>query len=164
MAAFALLLGLSSLVGPPAPGTVYVIDVVVFVGDPLGSKAEGTIDIVSRPQLAVVSGKPGFVEVGQDWKVTRPDGTERVEQVGTNIELLPIGYAGRKVWVEMTAHVRDVNLGLGIRTAKGVEPGFTDQSVRVAWMVNLGETVRRRIAARSPSDQTWVEVTVRPVR
>lgn len=145
------------------PGPLVSIEVAVYEGDPLGSKAAGTIQVVSRPRLVTQSGRPAFVQSGQDVTYTRPDGRTATEQAGVQVEFLPLMIRDGTVWVEMNAQVREVQFGSGVKAA-GNAPAFTEQSARVTWVAVSGETVRHRIGARSPADQTWVEVTVRPVK
>jgi hypothetical protein len=53
---------------------------------------------------------------------------------------------------------------LGIQVGDQLVPGFTEQSLRISKIVTAGEKIRFRIAADSPSSQTWAEVTVSQYR
>lgn len=163
MNTFALLLGLASAAGlVPAPQVH--IAVTVYEGDPLGTREAGTVRVLAQPQMVVQSGRPGMVAFGQDVLVPGPDGSITTERVGVTVEVLPVRQADGRVWVELNATHRYVTPGLGAKTAAGFVPGFTEQALRAAVTTKPGETVRQRIAARSATDQTWVELTVRPVK
>ena len=137
--------------------------VTVYAGDPLGSVAEGTVRVVGHPQFITFAGRPAYWHNVQEVRYTTRTGQKVVEQVGTNLELLPVLYPDG-IWVELNITHRDRDAGLGIRTADGWIDGFTQQQSRVGWMGKAGEPFRRRIAARSATDQTWVEVTARSVK
>src|SRR5205814_1761735 len=62
------------------------------------------------------------------------------EQVGTQLEVLPIVYANGQIWLEINPQVRTVNQGLGITTVFGTTPGFTEQQARCAVMLESGQT------------------------
>src|SRR5207248_7851420 len=62
------------------------------------------------------------------------------EQVGTQLEVLPIVYANGQIWLEINPQVRTVNQGLGITTVFGTTPGFTEQQARWAVMLESGQT------------------------
>ena len=55
------------------------------------------------------------------------------EQVGTQLEVLPIVYGNGQIWLEINPQVRTVNQGLGITTVFGATPGilFPARSNRV---------------------------------
>jgi hypothetical protein len=163
MNAVALLLGLVSA-AECRPARQYHIALTVYRGDPLGSREAGAPRVLSQPQVVVAAGSPGMVRVGQDVPVPKPDGTVAADWAGVRLEVVPAAAPGGRVRVDLTAQVRELNPGLGVRTAAGFIPGFTEQSVRMAWLVTPGEPVRHRVAARSAADQTWVELTVRPVK
>lgn len=150
--------------GGAAHDPLIEIAFTVYQGDPLGSEKVGTVQVLSSPTVGIRSGQPGYVRSGTDVEIKQPDGKAATEQVGTAIEVVPVVCACGTTRVEMSARLREVNPGLGITTAAGFVPGFTEQSVRTAWIVKPGETTRHRIAARSAADQTWVEVAVRPIK
>ncbi|MBX9584591.1 MAG: type II and III secretion system protein [Gemmataceae bacterium] len=163
MNAVALVLGLVSAAGY-LPPQQYHIALTVYQGDPLGSEADGTLRVVSQPQVVVTAGSFGMVRCGQDVPVPKPDGTVAADWAGVRLEVVPAAAPGGRVRVDLTAQVRELSPGLGIETAAGFVPGFTEHQLRAAWVAKPGEPLRRRIAARSAADQTWVELTVRPVR
>ncbi|MBX9623149.1 MAG: type II and III secretion system protein [Gemmataceae bacterium] len=164
MNTFALVLGLASAAGlMPAPQVH--IAVTVYEGDPLGTREAGTVRVLAEPQVVTPTGRPGFFLVGKDVPCPTPRNPAAVEKVGTSLELLPVVLRpDGRVWVELNAKHRQVNPAHGVETAAGFVPGFTELGMRAAWISKPGESFRQRIAARSATDQTWVEVTVRPVK
>jgi hypothetical protein len=161
-------LGLAVGVSGPADWLTakqYRIEARLCQGDPLGSRQAGTVKYLAEPVLVTSSGRGASFWSGGQIPVRGPDGKLSYEPVGTRVEVLPLGYPDGRVRVELNITRREVNLGLGVKTAAGeVVPGFTEQQWRVAWMAAPGEPFRFRLAAESPADQTWVEVAVRELR
>jgi hypothetical protein len=140
--------GLNGRVSPPA----LQIDVVVCQGDPLGSKADGTLKYLAEPKVVTQSGRPAYFRAG-----TQSVGDKKpAEWHGTEIEVLPIVYANGKVWAEVNTRHVEARHGLSLPGA----PAFVEQNLRFSRFVTPGEKLRFRIAADSPSSQTWAEVTV----
>jgi pilus assembly protein CpaC len=135
------------------------IDVLVCQGDPLGSRAEGTVKYLAEPRIVTQSGRSAMFRTGAS--VLDPAGDRRsAEWVGTTVDFLPIAYPNGKVWVEVNATHREARHGLSLPG----EPGYAEQTLRFSKFVTAGEKIRFRIAADSPSSQTWAEVTVTPYR
>jgi hypothetical protein len=147
-----------------APQPQYVIQVTVWKGDPLGSKAEGTVEVLARPQLVVCDRQTGFVQVGEQVAVTRPDGRPRFEFSGLTLKLTPAVQSDGTVVLRTESQVTTVSptpvcLGNGM-----VVPAFNCQAVTLVSMVKDTQTIRLRLAVDSPTDQTWAEVTVHVVQ
>ena len=63
------------------------------------------------------------------------------EQVGTQLEVLPIVYGNNQIWLEINPQVRSVNQGLGITTTFGsTVPASRSNSARCAVMLESGQT------------------------
>jgi hypothetical protein len=168
MTGFLVYVGLAVGVGGSAEWLTarqYRVEVRLCQGDPLGSRAEGTVKHLAEPVLITTSGRGVNFWSGGQVPVRGPDGKVAYEPVGTRVEILPLGYPDGRVWVELNITHREVNVGLGIKTATGeVVPGFTEQATRTARFVTPGEPFRLRVSAESAADQTWIEVTVRERR
>ncbi|MBX9623150.1 MAG: type II and III secretion system protein [Gemmataceae bacterium] len=165
MNTFALLLGLASAAELPAQQ--YRIDMVVYQGDPLGSKAAGNLDILSRPILQVCLGQTGTVQVGQDFAfpATVVGEVPNTRPVGVAVRVTPRPAPGGAVLLRMELQHTTVAPGPGVRTGDGLsQPAFNVETVETAVRVKPGETERVRMSARSATDQTWVELTVRPAK
>lgn len=145
-------------------GPKVLVAITVYEGDPLGSREAGSLSVLSQPTLQMSGGQTGYVQSGQDVTVPGPDGTKMTHPVGLALVVKPTLRTGGRVSLELNATLQQVDPRLGVETAAGLVPGFTEQSVRAAWVVRPGEPFRQRIAARSAADQTWVEVTVRPAK
>ena len=139
-------------VNPP----VLQIDVVVCQGDPLGSRAEGTIKHLAESCVVTKSGRSAFFRAGtQSVNDKKP-----AEWFGTEIEVVPVVYANGKVWADVNTRHVEACPGLGIQVGDQIRPGSTERSLRLSRVVSSGYKFRIRIAADSPSSQTWAEVTV----
>jgi hypothetical protein len=144
------------LTDQPGPRQVR-FDVRVCQGDPLGSRAEGTVKYIAEPSVVSSSGRSAVFRTGGAVGVLDPDGRPGQEWVGAAVELLPICQPGGTIWVGVNATHRWENAVQG----QPGRPTFTEQGCRQARFVTPGETFRFRISADSPKFQTWAEVTVR---
>jgi hypothetical protein len=166
MSAMVIALGLAmgTSVQAEVPVEQYLIQVIVYKGDPLGSKAERTVEVLSRPQIMVLAGQTGYVQVGGEVPVVR--GTQGIEYIvtGLTLKLTPKpqadGTAQLIVESKLTKPVpAPVNLGNGLTAVAFNSENFT--AIRV---MKDTQTVRVRIAADSATDQTWAELTLHIVR
>ena len=155
MNTFAMLLGLAS-VALPAPA--YTIEVTVCQGDPRGSKAAGTIDVISQPTLGVTAGQIGYVHVGQDWTTTGPDGATTTHPLGVTLRALPTPAAGGKVRLRL--HFQHATVAV----RPGAADEFRVEAVETTAEVKPGEPTRVRAWAKGGAEQTWLDVTVRPAK
>lgn len=135
-----------------APVPQYQVDIRVCTGDPLGSRAAGTLKVLSEPRLMVVEGQAGLVRSGGQ-ALLEPDG----EAVSVGVEL-------KVVVLSMTGETARVRIEGANTTLEGVEKERSVKTVRSIATRDLkaGETTRIRIGQKA--DETWAEVTVRPMR
>ena len=82
-------------VNPP----VLQIDVVVCQGDPLGSRAEGTVKHLAEPRIVTQSRREASFRTGATLSAAEAGDEKLAKWVGTKIDILPIAYANGKVWV-----------------------------------------------------------------
>ncbi len=137
------------------------ISVVICKGDPLGSRAEGTLKYLAEPLAVTQSGRPAHFRtggaeavLGGSSGVTGPG--VQLNPAAVEVEVLPISGGFGRIWVEIGATHRETRPGLGLPG----QPSVVEQSLRTKRSVTLGEKFRIRIAAASPESQTWAEVTV----
>ncbi|HEY8505402.1 MAG TPA: type II and III secretion system protein, partial [Gemmataceae bacterium] len=62
------------------------------------------------------------------------------EDIGTELQFLPIVYGDGKIYLEVAPTIRSVNQALGIVTTFGAVPGFDEQSVRTSVVMEDGQT------------------------
>ncbi len=132
----------------------YLLDVRVCRGDPLGSREEGTVRYLAEPQISTQAGRPAFFVTGKthlDHLGINSPGSLILDS-GVQLELLPVpGPFGL------------VHLEVGGMYRTPTPDGIAEQSRRVSRLLAPGHRLRVRLAADSPTEQTWVEVTVREV-
>jgi hypothetical protein len=133
------------------------IDVVLCQGDPLGSRVEGTMKYLAEPRVVTQSGRLACFRSGGPEAIL--GGTSGITGPGVqlnpaaiDLEILPVACANGKVGMEVRG------------THREARPGGADQKLRFSRFVTPGEKIRFRIAADSPSSQTWAEVTVTEYR
>jgi len=150
---------LSGLLSPPAGGTggngfaTFSPDANLqlglvpaqFFGALRALRTEGVAKFLGEPRVVTQTGRPAFFLAGGRQAVLGPDSGIngpgiQFEQVGTQMEVLPIVYGNNKIWLEINPQVRSVNQGLGITTVFGTTPGFTEQQARCAVMLESGQT------------------------
>lgn len=122
----------------------FLVDVRVCTGDPLGSRAAGTLKVISEPKLVTTEGKPGFIRAGGSAEI---DG----EQVATGpeIQVTVLGVDGERLRLRIEASFTSVE---GDKPQQSIK---TIKSVVTRW-ARQGEDIRLRIGQKS--DETWVEV------
>src|SRR5438552_1231273 len=104
MTALMLALGLgmgTSARAEAIPPVQCMIQVTVWKGDPLGSKAEGNVEVLSRPQVMVSDRQTGFVQVGEQVPVQGPGGKTTFEFAGLALKLTPAVQPDGTVLVRM---------------------------------------------------------------
>ena len=158
MIAVMLALALAGAVNDRAPRLLQ-IDIVVCQGDPLGSRVEGTIKYLAEPRMVVAVGRPAcFMTGGPSPLDDELVLNQTAERTRTRIDLVATWDEKGKLRVEVQAAQGETRARL---------PGqsrFVEQTPGLSRLVAPGEKFRFRIAADSPSSQTWAEVTVTEYR
>lgn len=116
-----------------------------FFGALRALRTEGLAKFLAEPRLTTQSGRPAYFLSGGRQAVLSPSSGitgpgVQYEQVGTELEFLPIVYGNNQIWLEVNPIVRAVNQSLGITTSFGTVPGFTEQQARCAVMLESGQT------------------------
>jgi hypothetical protein len=130
------------------PPQTYQIDTCICRGDPLGSRAEGTLKYLAEPRVVTLPGRKAILLAGR--AATLPLGLDMSKEPGLRIELLPQHGPFGTVLLDVDARVQDDAPG-----------GATvEHAYRATRLVVPGQRIRFRVAAESPSNQTWAEVVV----
>lgn len=157
-------LGMGSSAVAEVPVHQFVIQLAVCKGDPLGSKAGGTVDILSRPQIAVQDGQIGCVQVGRGVPVPGSNGKVEFVQTGLVLKVLPKMQNDGSVLLRLDSRITESAPG-GVALGNGlVAPTFNTTATATLCKVKAGEPLRIRLSAASATDQTWIEATLHIVR
>lgn len=110
-------------------------------------KTEGLAKLVAEPRLVTQSGRPArFLSGGRQATIGPSSGITGpgvvYEEVGTELEFLPIVYGNGKIYLEVAPRVRGVNQGLGLAASGTLPPvpGFDEQSIRTSIVLESGQT------------------------
>ena len=116
-----------------------------FFGALRALRSEGLAKFLAEPRIVTQTGRPAsFLSGGRQAVLGPSSGINgpgvQFEQIGVNIEVLPIVYGNGQIWLDINPSNRQVNQGLGITTVFGATPGFTEQNVRCGVMMESGQT------------------------
>jgi len=108
-------------------------------------RTEALAKFLSEPKQVVQSGRTALLRVGGQQAILGPaagiNGPGVVlEQVGSQIEVLPLVFGNGKIYLEVSPQFRSVNNGRGVTTAFGFTPGFNETSIRSAVTMESGQT------------------------
>jgi pilus assembly protein CpaC len=108
-------------------------------------RGENLAKFLSEPKLTTMSGRPAFFRSGGRQQVlSAASGINgpgaQLEPIGTELEVLPIVQGNGKIYLEINPRVTSVNNGLGITTAFGFTPGFSEQQTRTSVTLEPGQT------------------------
>lgn len=108
-------------------------------------RTEGVAKFIAEPRVVTQTGRPAFFRAGGQQAIlsatsgiTGP-GVQLVP-FGTELEVLPIVYGNGQIWLEINPRITAVSQGLGITVGGATSPGFTEQQVRAAVMLESGQT------------------------
>jgi len=108
-------------------------------------RTESLAKFLGEPRVVTQTGRPAFFRSGGQQAIlsatsgiTGP-GVQLVP-FGTELEVLPIVYGNGQIWLEINPRVTAVNAALGITVNGANSPGFTEQQVRCAVMLESGQT------------------------
>jgi pilus assembly protein CpaC len=108
-------------------------------------RGEGLAKFLSEPKVITQSGRPAFIRAGGQQAVLGPasgiNGPGAIlENVGTQLEVLPIVMGNGKIYLEVNPQFRSVNNGRGLTTTFGFTPGFNEQQTRSSVLLESGQT------------------------
>jgi pilus assembly protein CpaC len=108
-------------------------------------RTEGVAKFIAEPRVVTQSGRPAsFLAGGRQAIISGTSGITGpgVELVpfGTELEVLPIVYGNGMIWLEINPRISTPNQALGLTLGGTDTPGFTEQQVRTAVMLESGQT------------------------
>src|SRR5262249_24466059 len=108
-------------------------------------RSEGVAKFIAEPRVVTQTGRPAFFRAGGQQAIL--SGTSGITgpgvqlvPFGTELEVVPIVYGNGMIWLEINPQVSAVSQGLGITVNGANSPGFTEQQVRAAVMLESGQT------------------------
>ncbi|MCE9566569.1 MAG: pilus assembly protein N-terminal domain-containing protein [Planctomycetes bacterium] len=116
-----------------------------FLGALQALRNEGVAKFIAEPRVVTQTGRPAFFRAGGQQAII--SGTSGITgpgvqlvPFGTELEVLPIVYGNGMIWLELNPRISAVSQALGISIGATVSPGFTEQQVRAAVMLESGQT------------------------
>lgn len=108
-------------------------------------RTEGVAKFLSEPKVITQSGRPAqLLAGGQQAVLGQASGINgpgvSLEQVGTQVNVIPIVLGNGKIYLEVSPRFRSVNTGRGVTTAFGFTPGFNESSVQSSVLMESGQT------------------------
>lgn len=132
---------------PSAQANIIIAGIVPnsFLGALRALRTEGVARFLSEPKVITQTGRPALLRAGGQQAVLGPAAGINgpgviLEQIGTQLEVLPIVFGNGKIYLEVTPQFRSVNVGRGVNTAFGFTPGFNESSVRSSVYMEHGQT------------------------
>jgi pilus assembly protein CpaC len=108
-------------------------------------RTEGLAKFLAEPKVVTQTGRPAFFRAGGQQAIL--SGTSGITgpgvtlvPFGTELEVLPIVYGNGMIWLEINPRITAVSTALGITVGGSVSPGFTEQQVKAAVMLESGQT------------------------
>lgn len=116
-----------------------------FVGALQALRTEGLAKFIAEPRVVTQTGRPAFFRAGgQQAVISGQSGITgpgvSLVPFGTELEVVPVVYGNGTIWLEINPRVSAVSQGLGITIQNTNSPGFTEQQVRAAVMLEDGQT------------------------
>lgn len=108
-------------------------------------RTEGLAKFISEPKVVTQSGRPALLRIGGQQATFGPSSglvgqSVVLEQVGTQLEVLPIVFGNGKIYLEVNPQIRSVNAGRGLTIGGSLTPGFSETSLRTSVMMEPGQT------------------------
>jgi pilus assembly protein CpaC len=116
-----------------------------FIGALRALKTEGLAKFLAEPKVVAQTGRPTLLRAGGQQAILGPAAGINgpgviLEQVGTQLEVLPIVFGNGRIYLEVNPQFRSVNAGRGVTTAFGFTPGFNESSIRSSVTMESGQT------------------------
>lgn len=108
-------------------------------------KSEGIAKFLSEPKVITQSGRPAFFRAGGQQATIGPAAGITgpgvvLEEVGTELEVLPLVFGNGKIYLEVNPRFRTVNNGRGVTVGGSFTPGFNEQQTRSSILLESGQT------------------------
>jgi pilus assembly protein CpaC len=135
----------SSLTVSPSANLQLGIIPAGFFGALQALRQEGVAKFLAEPKVVTQTGRAAFFRAGgQQATLSASSGITGpgVQYVpfGTELEVLPIVYGNGMIWLEINPRITAISAALGITVGGAISPGFTEQQVRSAVMLESGQT------------------------
>ncbi|MFO0825759.1 MAG: hypothetical protein U0792_22005 [Gemmataceae bacterium] len=108
-------------------------------------RTEGIAKFIAEPRVVTQTGRAAFFRAGGQQAVI--SGTSGITgpgvqlvPFGTELEVVPVVYGNGMIWLEINPRISAVSQALGINIGTTISPGFTEQQVRAAVMLESGQT------------------------
>jgi pilus assembly protein CpaC len=108
-------------------------------------RSEGVAKFIAEPKVVTQTGRPAFFRAGGQQAIL--SGTSGITgpgvqlvPFGTELEVVPVVYGNGMIWLEINPRISAVSQALGISVGGSLSPGFTEQQVRAAVMLESGQT------------------------
>ena len=108
-------------------------------------RTENLAKLLAEPKVVTQSGRPAYIlsggrqaTLGPASGITGPGVV--YENIGTELEVLPIVQGDGKILLEINPRVTAVNAGLGITVNGALSPGFSQQQARAVVSLESGQT------------------------
>ena len=139
--------GTGSGITPLQPGANLIVGIVPasFTGALRALRTEGLAKFISEPKVVTQSGRPALLRIGGQQATFGPSsglGGQSVvlEQIGTQLEVLPLVLGTGKIYLEINPQIRSVNAGRGLTINGSLTPGFSETSLRTSVTMEPGQT------------------------
>ncbi|HET6573683.1 MAG TPA: pilus assembly protein N-terminal domain-containing protein [Fimbriiglobus sp.] len=137
--------GASTQTFSPSANLIFGIVPPQIFGAIQALRSEGLAKFISEPKVITQSGRPAFIRAGGQQAVLGPasgiNGPGAIlENVGTQLDVLPIVFGNGKIYLEVNPQFRSVNNGRGLTTSFGFTPGFNEQQTRSSVLLESGQT------------------------
>jgi pilus assembly protein CpaC len=108
-------------------------------------RSENLAKLLAEPKVVTQTGRPAYILSGGRQAVLGPASGitgpgVQYENIGTELEVLPIVQGDGKILLEVNPLIRTVNAGLGITVNGALSPGFSQQSARAVVSLESGQT------------------------
>jgi hypothetical protein len=141
----------------PSGGKQLQFNLRVFEGDPLGSRAAGTLKLLAEPRIVTLEKRSFSFVSGGEVAVTGSDGVQFV-QFGRTLKGKPGAVKDGKILLDVT--LSDTRVGKRIKE----QIQLHTKTSRTITTVRLGEIVKFRWGKGSANKQAWVELSVEEVK
>jgi hypothetical protein len=140
----------------PRPKQI-LINLSVFQGDPLGSKADGTLKCLAQPRLVTLEGREFQLQLGGEQAVELPSGVKFVA-FGRRVRGTPARVKEGKVEIDLTLEeITPVS-------PSGERVQLRTEATRTIGTFKLGEVVKLKWGKTKEGDQVWAEVSVEELK
>jgi len=108
-------------------------------------RTENLAKLLAEPKVVTQSGRPAYILSGGRQAVLGPASGitgpgVQYENIGTQLEVLPIVQGDGKILLEINPTITAVNAGLGITVNGALSPGFSTQTARAVVSLESGQT------------------------